>query len=68
MKHRCPKCGHQWEEPSANQSKGGKARWKVSKKKERSEAARKAAQARWAGRKQDGSSSNVEMSPGRSEQ
>lgn len=48
MHHTCPHCGHKWEEPSANQAKGGKARWKKTTKAERSAVAKKAALARWA--------------------
>lgn len=47
MKQTCPKCGHEWEEPTANQSKGGKARWKGTSKKARSAIASTAAKARW---------------------
>ena len=47
MKHTCPKCGHEWEAPSANQQAGGKARWKGTKKKDRSAAAKASAEARW---------------------
>ena len=54
MKHHCPKCGHEWEAPSANQTKGGKARWKGTKKKDRSAAAKAAADARWKTKKADG--------------
>ena len=41
---KCPKCGHEWKDEG--RSKGGKARWKGKTKKERSDAARKAANAR----------------------
>jgi DNA-directed RNA polymerase subunit M/transcription elongation factor TFIIS len=44
--NRCPKCGHEY--PAKNQSKGGKNRWKGMTKKQRSEEAKKAADARWA--------------------
>jgi len=43
MNHKCPKCGHEWEEPSANQRAGGKARWKGTKAKQRSEDMRRLA-------------------------
>lgn len=45
LKMKCPKCGHEW--PNKNQSKGGKARWKGTTKKQRSKAASDAAKARW---------------------
>ena len=48
MKHKCTACGHVDEIKPANQVKGGKARWKGTTKKTRSEAASKAAKARWA--------------------
>lgn len=51
MHHTCPNCGHKWEEPSANQAKGGKARWKKTTKAQRSAVAKKAAEARWAKKK-----------------
>lgn len=47
MIHKCPNCGHRWEEPAVNQQAGGKARWKGTKKKDRSAAAKAAADARW---------------------
>lgn len=50
MKVCCPNCGHEWTPPAVNQQAGGKARWKGKKKAERSEAARKAALARWSKR------------------
>jgi len=43
--HKCPKCGHEW--PDDKRASGGKARWKGTKKKDRSSAARAAALARW---------------------
>jgi hypothetical protein len=43
--HKCPKCGHKW--PDDKRASGGKARWKGTKKKDRSSAARAAALARW---------------------
>lgn len=54
MKNHCPKCGHEWEAPSVNQTKGGKARWKGTNKKDRSSAASAAALARWKTKKADG--------------
>lgn len=36
MKHICPKCGHKFEQAAENQKAGGKARWKGTKKAERS--------------------------------
>jgi hypothetical protein len=59
VKHKCPKCGHEWEAPSANQTKGGKARWKGTKKKDRSSAARAAAVARWKNNKASPGPSNI---------
>lgn len=47
MKITCPHCGKDFEILAENQSKGGKARWKGTKKADRSENARKAAEARW---------------------
>jgi hypothetical protein len=44
--NRCPQCGHEW--PDDKRAKGGKARWKGTTKKQRSEQAKKAAEARWA--------------------
>ncbi len=43
--NKCPKCGHEW--PDDKRAAGGKARWKGTKKKDRSSAARAAALARW---------------------
>lgn len=48
MKHTCPNCGHEWIAPAPQQAKAGKSRWKGVSKKKRSEAAKKAAEARWA--------------------
>lgn len=50
MKHKCTNCGHVDVIKAVNQSKGGKARWKGTTKKDRSEAASKAAKARWSRR------------------
>jgi len=65
MKHHCPKCGHEWEAPSANQTKGGKARWKGTKKKDRASAARAAAVARWKIKKASPGPSNDAHQPTR---
>jgi predicted nucleic acid-binding Zn-ribbon protein len=46
MKHRCPKCGHRFDDNA--QSKAAKARWKCTSKAARSAAARAAALKRWA--------------------
>jgi hypothetical protein len=54
VKHRCPECGHEWDALSANQAKGGKARWKRTTKKQRSAAAKAAAEARWKTKKATG--------------
>ncbi len=48
MNHQCPKCGHEWQAPAANQQAGGKARWKGKTAAQRKEAAKAAALARWA--------------------
>ena len=50
--NKCPKCGHEW--PDEHRAAGGKARWKGTKKKDRSSAARAAAVARWKTKKADG--------------
>lgn len=52
MKHRCPKCGHQWDDGA--QAKAAKARWKRTSKKDRSAAAKAAAEARWKTKKATG--------------
>ena len=46
MKLQCPKCHHEFK--SENQAKGGRARWRGVSRADRTEANRKAAQARWA--------------------
>lgn len=43
---KCPKCGHTFK--AANQVKGGKSRWRGMSKAERKQAAKDAANARWA--------------------
>lgn len=45
MKHRCPKCGHRFDDNA--QAKAANARWKRTSKKDRSAAAKAAADARW---------------------
>ena len=50
MKHKCTACGNVDTIKNAMQIKGGKARWKNMTKKQKSEAASKAAKARWGGR------------------
>lgn len=52
MKHRCPKCGHQWDDGA--QSRAARARWKRTTKKQRSAAAKAAAEARWKTRQATG--------------
>lgn len=47
MKHKCPKCGHRFED-NKQQSKAAKARWKATSPEDRSFAASAAAKARWA--------------------
>lgn len=59
MKHKCPKCGHRFED-SVQQSKAAKARWKATSKADRSSAASAAAKARWSKRLQPGPS-NTKM-------
>jgi uncharacterized Zn finger protein (UPF0148 family) len=46
MKHKCPKCGHRFEN-NKQQSKAAKARWKHTSAEDRSSAASAAAKARW---------------------
>lgn len=46
MKHKCPKCGHRFED-NAQQSKAAKARWNATSAEDRSSAASAAAKARW---------------------
>jgi uncharacterized Zn finger protein (UPF0148 family) len=46
MKHKCPKCGHRFED-NRQQSKAAKARWKATSAEDRSSAASAAAKARW---------------------
>lgn len=58
--NRCPKCGHEW--PDEHRTAGGKARWKGTKKKDRSSAARAAAVARWKTKKATGPQ-NVRSQP-----
>ncbi len=53
MKHRCPKCGHRFED-NAQQSKAAKTRWKHTSAEDRSSAASAAAQARWKTKKATG--------------
>lgn len=53
MKHKCPRCGHRFED-SAQQSKAAKARWKATSAEDRSSAASAAARARWKTKKADG--------------
>lgn len=50
--NKCPKCGHEW--PDEKRAAGGKARWKGTKKADRSSAARAAAVARWKTSKRPG--------------
>jgi hypothetical protein len=47
MKHKCSQCGHVDTIKDAGRTKGGKARWKGTTKKQRSKAASDAAKARW---------------------
>jgi hypothetical protein len=54
LKHTCPKCGHEWDAPAPQQAKAGKSRWKGVSAKKRSDAAKKAAEARWASAKSSG--------------
>lgn len=52
MKHRCPKCGHRFDDNA--QAKAAKARWNATSKKDRSAAAKAAAEARWKTKKATG--------------
>jgi len=56
MKHRCPKCGRRFDDNA--QAKAAKARWKRTSKKDRSAAAKAAADARWKPKKADGPQNN----------
>lgn len=58
MKHRCPKCGHRFDDNA--QAKAAKARWKATSKKDRSAAAKAAAEARWKTKKAAPGPSNTE--------
>jgi hypothetical protein len=58
--NKCPKCGHEW--PDEHRAAGGKARWKGTKKKDRSSAARAAALARWKTKKAAPGQSNIKGS------
>ena len=49
MKHKCSQCGHVDTIKDKGRIKGGKTRWSGMTKKQRSEAASKAAKARWSG-------------------
>jgi predicted nucleic acid-binding Zn-ribbon protein len=59
MKHKCPKCGHRFEDNS-QQSKAAKARWKSTNPKDRSSAASAAAKARWQTKKAAPGPSNIQ--------
>lgn len=61
MKHKCPKCGHRFED-NAQQSKAAKARWKDTSAEDRSSAASAAAQARWKTKKAAPGQSNNPVS------
>jgi uncharacterized Zn finger protein (UPF0148 family) len=61
MKHKCPKCGHRFED-NAQQSKAAKTRWKATSAEDRSSAASAAAKARWQTKKAAPGPSNVEIS------
>ena len=58
MKHKCPKCGHRFED-NAQQSKAAKARWNATSAEDRSSAASAAAQARWKTKKAAPGQSNI---------
>ena len=58
MKHKCPKCGHRFED-NAQQSKAAKARWNATSAEDRSSAASAAAKARWSKKLQPGPSNIV---------
>lgn len=54
MKHKCPKCGHRFEDNA--QAKAAKARWKKTSKEDRFSAASAAAKARWSKKRPPGPS------------
>jgi predicted nucleic acid-binding Zn-ribbon protein len=60
MKHRCPKCGHRFEDNA--QAKAAKARWKHTSKADRSSAASAAAKARWKTKKSSPGPANTPVS------
>ena len=60
MKHKCPKCGHRFED-NKQQAKAAKARWKATSAEDRSSAASAAAKARWSKKLPPGPS-NAELS------
>jgi len=60
MKHKCPKCGHRFEDNA--QAQAAKARWKKTSKADRSSAASAAAKARWSKKRPPGPS-NVSGEP-----
>lgn len=62
MKHKCPKCGHRFED-NKQQSKAAKARWKDTSAEDRSSAASAAAQARWKTKKAAPGQSNDKAQP-----
>ena len=55
MKHKCPKCGHRFDD-NAQQSKAAKERWKATSAEDRSSAASAAAKARWSKKRPPGPS------------
>jgi predicted nucleic acid-binding Zn-ribbon protein len=59
MKHRCPKCGHCFDDNA--QAKAAKARWKRTSARDRSAAAKAAALARWATKKAAPGLSNTKV-------
>jgi len=61
MKHRCPKCGHRFDDNA--QAKAAKARWKHTSKADRSSAASAAAKARWKTKKATPGPSNISGQP-----
>ena len=62
MKHKCPKCGHRFED-NKQQSKAAKARWKATSAEDRSSAASAAAKARWQTKKAAPGPSNIQGQP-----
>lgn len=61
MKHKCPKCGHRFDDNA--QAKAAKARWNRTSKADRSSAASAAAKARWKSKDASPGPSNIRSQP-----